>query len=490
MLVHSAVRSHFPPGQEPHAAHLPWLPRPPPPRRRCRPRPTRPVRGRRLPRPLRRPDAAHPDSTSGASPRRRGRRLAHVDLGRAARAAGRDVHHRHPLRDQVVQARHDLDRRVARHAARRRSRPRPSTSPPGATATTRPTSRSRTSPTARRGSPTTSTASRSTPSTAARRGCWCRTCTCGRARSGSAGSRFTRAGRAGLLGGRRLPQPRRPVAGAALLERLTVPRTPVVWRLARVREIVDETDGGGDDRARRRRTGPATSPGQHVDVRLTAEDGYQAQRSYSIASAPEDPRLALTVERIDDGEVSPYLAGELRAGDEFELRGPVGGHFTWRAQDGGPLLLVAGGSGLVPLMAMLRHRAAAGQRRRRAAAAVRARRGRTSSTATSWAARRRRGCTSRSRARSRPGWEGSARRVDADMLRDARARAPSSARASSCAGRPRSSRRAADLLVELGHEPARDPCRALRPDGELRWSAPGSTATRSPACSPRRSART
>jgi ferredoxin-NADP reductase len=96
--------------------------------------------------------------------------------------------------------------------------------------------------------------------------------------------------------------------------------------------------------------------GQHVDVRLTAEDGYQAQRSYSIASAPGDAGLALTVERIDDGEVSPYLSDELRVGDSFELRGPIGGYFTWQVRDGGPLLLIAGGSGLVPLMAMVRHR--------------------------------------------------------------------------------------------------------------------------------------
>jgi ferredoxin-NADP reductase len=94
----------------------------------------------------------------------------------------------------------------------------------------------------------------------------------------------------------------------------------------------------------------------HVDVRLTAEDGYQAQRSYSIASPPRDTGLAITVERIDDGEVSPYLTEELRVGDTFELRGPIGGYFTWSVGDGGPLLLVAGGSGLVPLMAMVRHR--------------------------------------------------------------------------------------------------------------------------------------
>jgi len=98
--------------------------------------------------------------------------------------------------------------------------------------------------------------------------------------------------------------------------------------------------------------------GQHVDVRLTAEDGYQAQRSYSIASAPEDGHLVLTIERLDDGEVSPYLTGELRAGDELELRGPIGGYFVWQESLGGPLFLVGGGSGVVPLRAMLRHHAA------------------------------------------------------------------------------------------------------------------------------------
>ncbi|MGH3035789.1 MAG: ferredoxin reductase [Gaiellaceae bacterium] len=141
------------------------------------------------------------------------------------------------------------------------------------------------------------------------------------------------------------------MAGAAVLGRLA-------WRLAELVELVRETprtaslllDVPGWARHR---------AGQHVDVRLTAEDGYQAQRSYSIASAPEDERLALTVERLEDGEVSPFLVDELRAGDRFELRGPIGGYFVWEA-GGGPLLLAAGGSGIVPLMAMLRHREAAG----------------------------------------------------------------------------------------------------------------------------------
>ena len=105
---------------------------------------------------------------------------------------------------------------------------------------------------------------------------------------------------------------------------------------------------------------PGHLAGQHVDIRLTAEDGYQAQRSYSIASAPEDGRLALTVERLGDGEVSPYLTDVLVAGDRLELRGPIGGYFVWDVDDGGPVLLVGGGSGVVPLMAMIRHRAALG----------------------------------------------------------------------------------------------------------------------------------
>jgi ferredoxin-NADP reductase len=95
--------------------------------------------------------------------------------------------------------------------------------------------------------------------------------------------------------------------------------------------------------------------GQHLDVRLTAEDGYQAEREYSIASAPGEP-VSITVERLEDGEVSPYLTEELRAGDGIELRGPIGGYFVWGPEDGGPLLLVAGGSGVVPLRSMLRHR--------------------------------------------------------------------------------------------------------------------------------------
>jgi ferredoxin-NADP reductase len=130
------------------------------------------------------------------------------------------------------------------------------------------------------------------------------------------------------------------------------------WRVAEVLEVVDETP--------RVRTlvldvpgWPGHLAGQHVVVRLTGEDGYQAARSYSIASAPESPHVELTVECLDDGEVSPYLVSEVRKGDRFEVRGPIGGYFVWSAALGGPLFLVAGGSGVVPLMAMLRHREAA-----------------------------------------------------------------------------------------------------------------------------------
>jgi ferredoxin-NADP reductase len=137
------------------------------------------------------------------------------------------------------------------------------------------------------------------------------------------------------------------------MERTAV-RRRLNWQLQRVLEVVPEN-------ARTKsivldaNDWPGHVAGQHVDVRLTAEDGYQAQRSYSIASAPEDAELVLTVERLTDGEVSPYLTDVLAPGDELELRGPIGGYFVWREALGGPLLLVAGGSGVVPLRAILRH---------------------------------------------------------------------------------------------------------------------------------------
>jgi ferredoxin-NADP reductase len=141
------------------------------------------------------------------------------------------------------------------------------------------------------------------------------------------------------------------MAGTAVLGRLTWLTADVVDVVAetpRVKTIAFDVTGWPGHRA-----------GQHVDVRLIAEDGYQAQRSYSIASAPDGTRVELTVVRIDDGEVSPYLADELRPSDQIELRGPIGGYFVWEPSQGGPLLLVAGGSGIAPLMAMIRLRAAA-----------------------------------------------------------------------------------------------------------------------------------
>jgi len=133
------------------------------------------------------------------------------------------------------------------------------------------------------------------------------------------------------------------------------------WRLARVAEIRPETPRVAS-LALDVPSWDGHLAGQHLDLRLTAEDGYQAERSYSIASAPDGQRVELTIERLDDGEVSPYLADEVREGDQLELRGPIGLYFVWRPELGGPLLLVAGGSGVVPLMAMLRHRAASGSR--------------------------------------------------------------------------------------------------------------------------------
>jgi ferredoxin-NADP reductase len=141
------------------------------------------------------------------------------------------------------------------------------------------------------------------------------------------------------------------MAGTAVRGRLT-------WQTARVESVSVETaevrtivldvpDWAGH------------RAGQHVDVRLTAEDGYVAERAYSLASAPGEP-VTITVERLADGEVSPYLTSELRAGDEIEVRGPIGGYFVWDAADGGPLLLLAGGSGIVPLRSMLRERSRVG----------------------------------------------------------------------------------------------------------------------------------
>jgi len=140
------------------------------------------------------------------------------------------------------------------------------------------------------------------------------------------------------------------MAGAALPGGLE----PSKWALANVVELQVET-ARVKDLVLDPQGWPGHRAGQHIDVRLTAEDGYVAERSYSIASAPEDEHLMLTVERLDDGEVSPYLVDVLQPGDELELRGPIGGYFIWEESLGGPLVLIGGGSGIVPLRAMLRH---------------------------------------------------------------------------------------------------------------------------------------
>jgi ferredoxin-NADP reductase len=232
-------------------------------------------------------------------------------------------------------------------------------------------------------------------------------------------------------------------------------RLRVDWRVATVTGVVDETpsartlvldiDGWPGHRA-----------GQHADVRLTAEDGYQTERSYSIASPPEDPAISLTIERIDDGEVSPYLAGDVRDGDQFELRGPIGGHFTWRAEQGGPLLLVGGGSGLVPLMAMLRHRAAARSDARTVLLVssrteedilYRAELDRLRSEGDGLAVHH-------TLTRGAPeGWGGFERRVDAAMLTEVGPPVADAPRIFVCGPTP-FVEAVADLLVGMGHAPA------------------------------------
>jgi ferredoxin-NADP reductase len=239
------------------------------------------------------------------------------------------------------------------------------------------------------------------------------------------------------------------MARTAVLERLN-------WTLGEVVELIDETPrvrsinldipGWTGHRA-----------GQHVDVRLTAEDGYQAQRSYSIASPPDQNRLMLTVERLSDGEVSPYLVDELRPGDVIELRGPIGGYFVWEARIGGPLLLVAGGSGIVPLMAMLRHRAASGSTEparliysSRSFEDIIFREELERLTARSDGVE-----VIHTLTRSQPpGWNGYARRIDAQMLADT-AFPPASKPVTYICGPTSFVEAASRALVLLGHEAKR-----------------------------------
>ena len=211
---------------------------------------------------------------------------------------------------------------------------------------------------------------------------------------------------------------------------------------------------------------PGHRAGQHVDVRLTAEDGYQAQRSYSIASAPEDGDLVLTVERIEDGEVSSYLVGELRAGDELELRGPIGGYFVWEQPLGGPLVLLAGGSGIAPLRAMLRHHRAVGS---------------TVPVRLLYSARAERELIFRDELlhavegrtidvrftltrEQPPGWRGYGRRIDPALIADV-AWPPDERPLVYVCGPTGFVEAAADALVSLGHDPGRIRTERFGPTG-------------------------
>jgi ferredoxin-NADP reductase len=243
--------------------------------------------------------------------------------------------------------------------------------------------------------------------------------------------------------------------GTAILGRLT-------WRVATVAEIRPETP--------RVKTLALDVPGweghragQHVDVRLTAEDGYQAQRSYSIASAADAARLELTVERIDDGEVSPYLTEEARSGDRFEVRGPVGGYFVWEPEPVGAVLLVGGGSGVVPLMAMVRERAANGD---------------DVATRLLYSARSWEDVIYRDEleqlagdgldvvytlTRAQPdGWTGYARRVDRELLAEI---VPEQFALAFVCGPTPFVEAVAQALVELGHDPARVKTERFGPTG-------------------------
>jgi len=247
------------------------------------------------------------------------------------------------------------------------------------------------------------------------------------------------------------------VEGAALLGRLT-------WQLADVVDIVPET-AGVKTLALDVPEWPGHRAGQHVDVRLTAEDGYQAERSYSIGSAPNGTRVELTVERLDDGEVSPYLTEELRPGDRLELRGPVGGYFVWEPAVGGPVLLVGGGSGVVPLMAMIRERAAAGSD-------VDMRLLLSSRTLDDVIYRDElerlagSGLTvTQTLTRSQPtGWAGYARRVDAEMLAEVSPGAEDRPHVYVCGPTP-FVEAVATALVSLGHEPDRIKTERFGPTG-------------------------
>jgi ferredoxin-NADP reductase len=210
---------------------------------------------------------------------------------------------------------------------------------------------------------------------------------------------------------------------------------------------------------------PGHLAGQHVDIRLTSEDGYQAQRSYSIASAPEDRRLMLTIERLEEGEVSPYLSDALKPGDALELRGPIGGYFVWHEPLGGPLLLLAGGSGVVPFRSILRHHAATRSRvpvrllysaRRFAEVIYREELERLAANGVE---------VKFTLTREWPGgWTGYRRRIDPDLLREI-AWPPSENPLVYACGPTSFVETAANTLVSLGHQPTRIRTERFGPTG-------------------------
>jgi ferredoxin-NADP reductase len=229
------------------------------------------------------------------------------------------------------------------------------------------------------------------------------------------------------------------VAGTAVLGRLTWVVSTVaetVVETPRVRTLLLDAEGWPGHRA-----------GQHLDVRLTAEGGYQAERSYSVASAP-DEQLAITVERLDDGEVSPYLVDEVRDGDQFEVRGPIGGYFVWE-DDGRPVLLVGGGSGVVPLMSMIR--SSEGRSSMRLLYSSRTLEDVIYREELEHAGPHVEVFHTLTREQP-PGWTGYSRRIDDEMLREVAWPAAEAPRVFVC-GSTRFVDAAADGLLRLGYEP-------------------------------------
>jgi ferredoxin-NADP reductase len=248
------------------------------------------------------------------------------------------------------------------------------------------------------------------------------------------------------------------MAGTAVLGRLT-------WRIADVVQLVRETprvttivfDVPG---------WPGHRAGQHVDVRLTAADGYRTERSYSIASTSDGSRLELTVVRVPDGEVSPYLTDELRPGDQIELRGPVGGYFVWEPALGGPLLLVAGGSGIAPLMAMVRLRAETGSDAdTRLLASSRTRDDIIFRTELERLVGNGLTVVHTLTESQPPDWDGYARRVDAAMLAEVGPLPTAGPQVYVCGPTP-FVEAVGEALVALGHEPRRIKTERFGPTGE------------------------